>query len=113
MGNRRVQPLPVAAVMMTPGVVPAMPASIPKAMTRAPMGVAMNWSTIEPIGARLFIDALCVDPRGNAVMVVVMLDNPARRHLSFNDAWRRHLALDVFTLAIPRPVQVGCERWCR
>jgi hypothetical protein len=94
-------------------VVPAMPASIPKAMTRAPMGVAMNWSTIEPIGARLFIDALCVGTRGNPVMVVVMLDDPARRHLSLDNAGRRHLAFDVFTLTVTRPVEVGCRRWCR
>jgi hypothetical protein len=73
----------------------------------------MNWSIIEPIGARLFIDALCVDARGNPVMVVVMLDDPARRHLSLDNAGRRHLAFDVFTLTVPRPVEVGCKRWCR
>lgn len=57
----------------------------------------------------LFIDPFRVDARSDTVMVVVMLYNLPRRHLSLHVAWWRHLALDVLTLAVSRPVKVGCK----
>jgi hypothetical protein len=58
---------------------------------------------VECIGARFFIDPFRVDARRDGVMVVVMLHNPACRHLSLHDPWWRHFALDVLTLAIAGP----------
>jgi hypothetical protein len=66
---------------------------------------------VECIGARFFIDPFRVDARRDGVMVVVMLHNPACRHLSLHDPWWRHSALDVLTLAIARAVKVGGEGW--
>ncbi len=69
----------------------------------------MKWSVMERIGARLFINPFRVDARGETVMVVVMLYNLPRRHLALHDAWWRHFALDVLTLAITWSVKVGRE----
>ena len=94
------------------------PRAVPEAVSRTPRVIVVEGLVVVGVCPRLSVDPLLREHAwGYFVVIVVMLDDLRRCHLSFNDAGRRlsfnFSPLVVFPFAVPRTIVICGERRCR